>query len=219
MWDEQSELAALQEIYNLTAGDEAKKNWRKLLVFGNTLDQQLKRKLLWIWPTASDLTKFHQKLDHLGLQTVLSIGCGSGLLEWLISAVGGEKLRICGLERDPNWWRSKYAVRSFIPLNYIENAETIDSRSSLNASFLSDCCSGLMPSALLFCYFNNRRAFLDYLNVFEGIWIILIGPEPGFGIHTDPNPLQPELSNNWWALHALIDWTEHNVVAIYKKLE
>ncbi|KAM8703341.1 hypothetical protein ACLKA7_008029 [Drosophila subpalustris] len=107
MWDDQSELDALQEIYSLTDGDEAKQNWRKLLVLGSTLDNQLKRKLLWIWPTVSDLTKFNQTLRHLGLQTVLSIGCGSGLLEWLIAAVGDETLRIYGLERDPNWWRTK----------------------------------------------------------------------------------------------------------------
>ncbi|KAL7726830.1 hypothetical protein ACLKA6_017239 [Drosophila palustris] len=200
MWDEQSELDALQEIYSLTDGHEAKKNWRKLLVLGSTLDNQLKRKLLWIWPTVSDLTKFNQTLHHLGLQTVLSIGCGSGLLEWMIAAVGDETLRIYGLERDPNRWR-----------------KSTDSR--LKGSFLSSCCSGVMPCALIFCYFNNSKAFLDYLSVFEGIWIILIGPQPGFGIHTDPNPLQPELPKNQWSLHTLMNWTEQNVVAIYKKLE
>lgn len=214
---EQSELDALQEIYSLTGGDEAKQSWRKLLVLGNTLDKQLKRKLLWIWPTASDINKFIQTMQQLGLQTVLSIGCGSGLLEWLISAVGENAILVYGLERDPNWWCSKYAVQSFIPLNYVDNTESTGSR--LDSTVFSRCCSGVMPCALLFCYFNNHRAFLDYLNVFEGTWVVLIGPQPTIGIHTNPNPLQPELSSSQWVLHTIINWTEQNVVAIYKKLE
>lgn len=214
MWDEQMELDALREAYCLTDGSEAsKQNWRKVLALGSTLDQQLKRKILWIWPTETDLKHLQQILKDLNIQNVLSIGCGSGLLEWLVAAVGDGAFNIYGLERDPNWWRSKYAVRSFIPLNYIEHADM-----KLDASFFIDCCSGTLPCALIFCYFNNRKAFEDYLNVFEGKWLILIGPQPALGIHTDPNPLQPQLPENQWALHEIINWTEQNVVVFYMKI-
>ncbi|KAH8407004.1 hypothetical protein KR222_003739 [Zaprionus bogoriensis] len=212
MWAEQMELDALQQVYCLTD----KQHWSKLIALGKTLDQQLKRKILWVWPTGTDLRSLHGVLEELGIRIVLSIGCGSGLLEWLLTTVGqsDKALSIFGLERDPNWWRSRYAVRSFIPLNYIEQAD-----SKLDANFLMDCCSGIMPCALLFCYFNNRQAFLEYLSVFGGRWLILIGPQPDLGIHTDPNPLQPQLPDNQWALHGIINWTEQNVVALYRKLE
>ncbi|KRF78662.1 uncharacterized protein [Drosophila virilis] len=213
MWNDRTELEALCAIYCLTEAADAKPNWRKLLELGNTLERELKRKLLWVWPTALDLKNFNQILNELAIRNVLSIGCGSGLLEWLVGAVADQGLRIYGLERDPNWWRSKYAVRSFIPLNYIEEA-----RSKLTAHFLSDCCSGVAPCALLFCYFNNRSAFLEYLSVFEGKWLILIGPQPAVGIHTEPNPLQPQIPGDQWALHQVINWTEQNLVAVYEKL-
>lgn len=213
MWDEQMELDALHEVYCLTDGSASKQNWCKVLALGNTLDQQLKRKILWIWPTGTDLKNLKQILEKLNIQNVLSIGCGSGLLEWLMKAVGDGAFNIYGLERDPNWWRSKYAVRSFIPLNYIEHADL-----KLEASFFTDCCSGSLPCALVFCYFNNRKAFQDYLNVFEGKWLIIIGPQPALGIHTDPNPLQPQLPENQWALYEIINWTEQNVVVFYVKI-
>lgn len=187
------ELDALQEVYCLTNGMASEKNWCKLLALGRTLDQQLKRKILWIWPTATDLKNFKKILEQLDIKNVLSIGCGSGLLEWLMAAVGEGAFNIYGLERDPNWWRSKYAVRSFIPLNYIENAQM-----ELDAGFLIDCCSGTMPC--------------------EGKWLILIGPEPALGIHTDPNPMQPQLPENQWALCEIINWTENNIVAFYMKI-
>lgn len=214
MWSEQTELEVLQEIYDITRAATAKQNWRKLLTLGYRLERDLKRKLLWIWPSALDLKRLNGVLKQLDIHHVLSIGCGSGLLEWLLGAVADQELRVYGLERDPNWWRSKYAVRSFIPLNYIEQAD-----SKLTPSFFSRCCSGVAPCALLFCYFNNRRAFLDYLSAFEGKWLILIGPQPALGIHTDPNPLQPQLPDKQWALRELCEWTEQNVVAIYEKLD
>ncbi|XP_023164242.2 uncharacterized protein LOC111594975 [Drosophila hydei] len=212
MWNEQTELEVLQQIYDLTQTTTAVQNWRNLLIFGYSLQRDLKRKLLWIWPTALDLKKLNGMLKQLDIHHVLSIGCGSGLLEWLLSAVANQELSVYGLERDPNWWRSKYAVRSFIPLNYVEQAG-----SKLTNHFFSGCCSGVTPCALLFCYFNNRSAFLDYLSVFEGKWLILIGPQPAVGIHTDPNPLQPQLPDKEWALRELCDWTDQNVVAIYEK--
>ncbi|XP_062126509.1 uncharacterized protein LOC133839169 [Drosophila sulfurigaster albostrigata] len=213
----QSDRDALEAVYELTQGATAQRNWRKLLTLGDTFDVQLKRKLLWIWPTAKNLMQFQLKLNELRIQHVLSIGCGNGLLEWLLTAVGTENsLRVYGLERDANWWRSKYAIRSFIPLNYIESSEY---NCQLSGDFLKQCCCGLPPQALLFCYFNNRVAFLEYLSAFAGCWLIIIGPQPSLGIHTDPNPLQPELPDcSRWALHSLINWTEHNVVALYKKL-
>ncbi|KMZ03403.1 uncharacterized protein LOC120284203 [Drosophila simulans] len=210
MMDERSELETLREIYYLT--DDGSCNWRKLLALGDCLDQQLKRKLLWMWPTSVDLDYFNQLLAMHDIQRVLSIGCGSGLLEWLMTVSGGRKVPMFGLEVDRNWWQSKYSVRSFIPLNYLEDA------SQLNTDLLAKCCSDVHPCALLFCYFNNRGAFLDYLKVFQGKWLILIGPLPALGIHTDPNPAQPQLPIDQWILRERLNWTDHNIVAFYEKI-
>ncbi|KAH8381774.1 hypothetical protein KR009_000179 [Drosophila setifemur] len=210
MLDERSEVETLRDIYYLTDG--AASNWRKLLTLGGCLDQQLKRKLLWVWPTSNDLNNFNQILTTKGIQSILSVGCGSGLLEWLISATGGQKISMYGLEVDRNWWQSKYSVRSFIPLNYVEDAEEV------NPHFLNCCCNDSSPSALLFCYFNNRRAFLDYLRIFQGRWLIIIGPQPALGIHTDPNPLQPQLPVNKWSLRERLNWTDRNIVAFYERI-
>ncbi|XP_017119085.1 uncharacterized protein LOC108140663 [Drosophila elegans] len=210
MLDERSELETLRKIYYLTDGASA--NWRKLLALGDCLDQQLKRKLLWVWPTSVDLDYFNQLLTMHHIQSVLSIGCGSGLLEWLITAAGGRKTTMFGLEVDRNWWQSKYSVRSFIPLNYVEEA------SQLDTDLLASCCNATSPCALLFCYFNNRPAFLDYLGVFQGKWLILIGPLPALGIHTDPNPVQPQLPVDQWTLRERLNWTDCNVVTFYEKI-
>ncbi|XP_022213134.2 uncharacterized protein LOC111068086 [Drosophila obscura] len=213
MFDEQSELESLREIYYLTNG--ASGSWRKLLSLGDSLEQQLKRKLLWIWPTSVDLDNYNHFLAKHHIQRILSIGCGSGLLEWLMAAAGGQRISMHGLEVDRNWWQSKYSVRSFIPLNYVEDAA---SPSQLDASFLSNCCNDAPPCAMLFCYFNNRRAFLDYLRIYRGKWLILIGPQPALGIHTDPNPIQPQLPTDGWILRERLDWTDRNVVAFYEKV-
>ncbi|XP_017009116.2 uncharacterized protein [Drosophila takahashii] len=211
MLDERSELEALREIYYLTDGSSGR-NWRKLLALGDSLDQQLKRKLLWMWPTSVDLDYFNQLLAMHHIHRILSIGCGSGLLEWLMTASGGRKVSMFGLEVDRNWWQSKYSVRSFIPLNYVEDAGQLD------ADLLTSCCNNNPPCALLFCYFNNRGAFLDYLKVFPGKWLILIGPLPARGIHTDPNPVYPQLPEDQWILRERLNWTDHNIVAFYEKI-
>ncbi|XP_017067812.2 uncharacterized protein LOC108105634 [Drosophila eugracilis] len=210
MLDERSEVETLRQVYYLTDG--ASGNWHKLLALGDCIDQQLKRKLLWMWPSLVDLDYFNQLLAMHDIQRILSIGCGSGLLEWLMTASGGRKVSMFGLEIDRNWWQSKYAIRSFIPLNYVEDYN------QLNTDLLSRCCNGTPPSALLFCYFNNRGAFLDYLKVFTGKWLILIGPLPTLGIHTDPNPLQPQLPADEWTLRERLNWTDHNIVTFYEKI-
>ncbi|XP_068155339.1 uncharacterized protein [Drosophila tropicalis] len=202
MWDEET---VLHEIYYLTS--EGFDNWRKLLALGERIEQHVKRKLLWIWPTDGDLLKCHKLLESFGINHILSIGCGSGLLEWLVIASASPQrkplITLQGLEVDRNWWQSKYSVQNFIPVIYVEDNPLM---------MIDGHCD-----ALLFCYFNNRPAFLDYLKLYHGTWLILIGPKPGHGIHTDPNPLQPQFPNHEWRLREQLNWTEANIVAIYER--
>ncbi|XP_030371129.1 uncharacterized protein LOC115621579 [Scaptodrosophila lebanonensis] len=214
---EQTERNTLVEIYYLSAPET--RNWRKLLALGDTLEQQLKRKLLWVWPTAADLLAFNKLLRLHNIQNILSVGCGSGLLEWLLAAAATEDenpIAFYGLEIDRNWWNSKYALRSFIPLNFVEDAPD----GKLDSDFLRHSCCGSQPSALLFCYFNNRQAFLEYLCVYKGKWLIIIGPKPSQGIHTDPDAMHPNFPvDEHWVLHDCLHWTELNIVTFYEKID
>ena len=48
-------------------------------------------KLLWFQPDSNGLNFLRKNLVELGVQGVSSIGCGSGLLEWLIYSSTGMK--------------------------------------------------------------------------------------------------------------------------------
>lgn len=77
-----TEEEALNTVYYLTS--DATKNWRRLLKYAETLDLELKRKLLWMWPTENCLLGIREILNELGITCLLSIGCGNGLFEWLL---------------------------------------------------------------------------------------------------------------------------------------
>lgn len=77
-----TEEEALNTVYYLTS--DATKNWRRLLKYAETLDLELKRKLLWMWPTENCLLGIREILKELGITCLLSIGCGNGLFEWLL---------------------------------------------------------------------------------------------------------------------------------------
>lgn len=122
-----------------------------------------------------------------------------------------------GLEIDRNWWHSCYAIKSFIPLNFMEDMKD----DFIRGSFLQQCC--LLKSwnfALMFCYFNNRLAFLDYLNWYQGNHIIIVGPLHKDDIFTDPLPLEPNFPENLigkWILKKSLPIENNNVFVLYEK--
>lgn len=91
-----------------------------------------------------------------------------------------------GYEVNEEWWKSKYSCPQFIELNY--SPDTPDP-SMLNPNY-----------ALLFCYFNNRPAFNEYIKCYKGNMIIIIGPGEGKGRHTDPEPFNPNFYSDDWIL-------------------
>lgn len=141
-------------------------------------------------------------LANLGVKGVCSIGCGTGLLEWLINSSTGRKMTISrfpnmqwltttieglpviGYEIDRGWWESRYS-----PPKFLDNIKCVNSTSvpELNPQF-----------ALLFCYFNNMKAFEAYLNSFTGDCVILIGPDRNNkNRYCDPQPFQLSDSKHW----------------------
>ncbi|XP_023297042.2 uncharacterized protein LOC111679674 [Lucilia cuprina] len=208
-----NEEDALAEVYYLT--QETTKNWRKLLKYGETLDVKTKRKLLWLWPTEKNFWEINKLLRENNITNILSIGCGNGLFEWLLKEV--LNLQVYGLEVDRQWWLSNYAIKSFIPLNYMEDMK----KDCIPGSFLQKCCVlNSWNFALMFCYFNNRSAFLEYLKIYEGNYIIIVGPLEKTEIYTDPLPLEPNFPEDLtskWTLIQTVPIKSNNILVLYGK--
>lgn len=64
------------------------KNWRKITE--KFYEHPKRNKLLWVFPSEDNLTFLGECLKELRCDKVLSIGCGSGLLEWMITEATGE---------------------------------------------------------------------------------------------------------------------------------
>ncbi|XP_055612729.1 uncharacterized protein LOC129759340 [Uranotaenia lowii] len=152
-------------------------NWKEILKLGQKLSIEDRVKFLWVWPLEQDLENIRQLAKQLGLKRILSIGCGTGLLEWLITSA--TDISVSGIEKDEHWWLSKYSTKTFIPMIF---ADSHCYKKSSNE---------LQWDTLMFCYFNDGSAFRDYLGDFSGQYVIIIGPLEGQAVHTDPLPFRP----------------------------
>lgn len=124
---------------------------------------------------------------------------------------------VSGLEIDDSWWTSVYAPKTFIKLNFT---------TEISPDVLYDCATKECSDdqfALLFCYFNNRNAFNEYVRSYEGRFIIIIGPEENVDVVTDPLPLDPKFeycSDYAWKIDTVINMeNSKNVVVVYKKID
>ncbi|KAJ0177618.1 hypothetical protein K1T71_006491 [Dendrolimus kikuchii] len=165
------------------------KNWRNIVEKYH--DHPERNKLLWVYPGEENFEFIANCLKELKCDRVLSVGCGSGLLEWMVTEATG--FPVSGIEVDGAWWNCKYAPPTFIPLLF--------TTSKLEKDILN--ILGQHSLALLFCYFNNRPAFEEYIKHFKGNVLIIIGPGDGRGVHTDPKPFG-DVNNNW----DLFKWQE-----------
>lgn len=175
-------------LVNLSCADD----WHGIIEAGNHFSVEEKSKFLWAWPKNAQCFQWLKIIlveNHIG--SILSIGCGSGLLEWLIKKTTG--INVIGLEFDKSWWTSKYSPKTFVDLKFIEH--------QITNKFLQKCIeTDENQFALLFCYFNNREAFLEYVRAYDGNLIILVGPSTVQHIVTDPNPMHPKFENDDWCL-------------------
>ncbi|XP_050349466.1 uncharacterized protein LOC126772910 [Nymphalis io] len=147
-----------------------------------------RNKVLWVFPTEENLEFIANCMAELKCEMILSIGCGSGLLEWMITAATG--YHVSGIEVDGAWWQCKYAPPTFIPLRF--TGQKLDQATITVLESSSQI-------ALLFCYFNNGLAFKEYVDNFGGKVLIIIGPGDGKGVHTDPRPFGDVPEE--WILH------------------
>ncbi|XP_012266387.2 uncharacterized protein LOC105692052 [Athalia rosae] len=161
--------------------------WRDILDLQNFKDAFEKHRLLWVWPSLEDLDWLKHIISERNVREIVSIGCGSGLLEWLIQKYLG--IVVVGVEVDRKWWCSGYS-----PPLFLKNVHFIDEE---------DSRFEILPSqAILFCYFNNGSAFLNYVKQYTGRTVIVIGPGEGRGSCTDPVPFDRKFSDLGWKLDA-----------------
>jgi len=132
--------------------------------------------LTWPVPGEKDLESLSNYIYSHGVTHIYSIGCGTGLLEWLLSQVllkqykesdnvDLKRVDVTGVEVDFRWWKSPYAPPTFL-----------DDFLFVGKDFAPQNPFGDFNDMALFCYFNNLNVFLDYLNAFLGSFVVLIGP-------------------------------------------
>lgn len=116
-----------------------------------------------------------------------------------------------GLEVDRYWWNKR---QPFIPLKFLEPDQAITSQ-----LLLDTCMSKNWNFSLLFCYFNNRPAFNEYVKCFKGNFIIIIGPAANTNRYTEPLPLDEEFQKNedYKLVHSKEFGDNHDLIAIYEK--
>lgn len=186
-------------------------DWQAVIELFSEFPLDEKSKFLWAWPTHTNLIELRALLADNGIDTVLSIGCGSGLLEWVIK--NAIDVNVFGLELDHSWWKSPYAPKVFIALDFVTEP-------SISAEVLCECARRESERfALLFCYFNNRQAFVSYVRAYSGNCIIIIGPIADVNIVTDPMPLDPmfETPSDWTRIVCMQMQGQDNCMAIYKR--
>lgn len=68
---------------------EETRDWKRALCLFAELDEIERTRFCWPLPDEEDMLWLAEQLHTLGVVFLVSIGCGSGLLEWAISASSG----------------------------------------------------------------------------------------------------------------------------------
>lgn len=67
--------------------------WREIVSLGALEENDQGRRLLWVWPRLNDLDWLKKMFGKYELDGIASIGCGSGLFEWIIQQHSGNRSR------------------------------------------------------------------------------------------------------------------------------
>ncbi|XP_045112275.1 uncharacterized protein LOC123505178 [Portunus trituberculatus] len=155
--------------------------------------------LLWVQPQPCCLSALAAHVRAANISALVSVGCGTGLLEWLIQAITG--LSVVGYEVNASWWTSKYAPPTFIPLTFVDQ----------------EAPPPKVPHthALMCCYFNNAKVFRQYVSAYEGPVLLIIGATSG-DRHTDPHPLD-YVDRDTWRLTLTHRISTHDLLAGYHR--
>jgi hypothetical protein len=202
------EIATLTENFITELGEFAfKRDWKKILKLSQKYGFEVSSTMLWVFPSEFCLQQLKVTLKALNISNILSVGCGIGLLEFLIRE--SVNIKVSGLEIDKKYWSRK---KPFIPLRFTEHDDCVTSQ-----LILDSCISKNWNFALLFCYFNLRRAFDDYVSAYKGNFIIIIGPGPNTNRYTDPLPLDFQDNVDFHLVHLSDFGDNRDLLAIYER--
>lgn len=67
--------------------------WEEIAALPSTTDDLKTSKLSWVLPDISDLRWINDIVRKHNLSGIASIGCGCGLLEWLLQKYSGKSFR------------------------------------------------------------------------------------------------------------------------------
>ncbi|XP_026828324.1 uncharacterized protein LOC105281611 isoform X2 [Ooceraea biroi] len=132
--------------------------WKEIVTLSSTIDSLRTCRLSWVLPDISDLSWINNIVREYNVHGIASIGCGCGLLEWLLQKHSG--LDVMGIELDGSWWNSKYS-----PPRFLKNIIFVENK-PMNFQ---------VPKryAMLFCYFNNSAAFCDYVKNYKDCFLLI----------------------------------------------
>jgi len=210
-------------------------NWTAVLKYFQGEEEYHEPLLVWVRPTLECLKFIKEELVKLDIDTISSVGCGCGFLEWLLIKATG--LKVIGYEVNKGWWESPHATPHYIHLEYLDpslDAETVKQTSYLSGSNAAKLmsssssetayqetsasggsCTIPQDTAIMFNYFNNNKYFIEYLQQYQGKCVILIGPING-NHHCDPEPGFLE-DHPDWRLQASYDLHGEDAIAIYAR--
>ncbi|KAJ8931244.1 hypothetical protein NQ314_015863 [Rhamnusium bicolor] len=63
--------------------------WKEILNLNEKSDNLNALKILWVWPSEENLYFIRKVLYEQNLDGIISLGCGCGLLEWIINKSTG----------------------------------------------------------------------------------------------------------------------------------
>lgn len=64
-------------------------DWQNILKLNEHSDNQTALKLLWVWPSIENLDFVKKTIEYNNCHGIISLGCGCGLLEWIIQKSTG----------------------------------------------------------------------------------------------------------------------------------
>lgn len=154
-------LNLIQDVYEASSQDKAKIHLLHLIS--------------WPTPTEKDLSCLAAAIFSLKVSHIHSIGCGTGLLEWLLSKYllkhyleantdYERKIEVTGIEADFRWWTSSYSPPQFIPLQFV------------GKDFAKENPFAEFDDMVMFCYCNSVALFRTYVGAFLGTYVLIIGP-------------------------------------------
>lgn len=164
-----------------------KKNWKGILDLNPDPDNEEVQKILWVWPNEANLNFLQKALVRFKVRRIISIGCGCGLLEWII----GEYTSKFYFFRLLIVWNESMMLIDPIFLTYLHESYYLELQVigvEVNQPWWSSKYSvpNFIPlnyiennivqvdggrwNALMFCYFNNGEAFRSYVRNFEYVF-------------------------------------------------